>query len=41
LPHLQDKGYAFAEFRSVEETSNALVLDGVMLTDRDIRLKIR
>lgn len=34
-----DKGYAFVEFRSVEEASNAMALDGVKF--RDAYLKIR
>lgn len=36
---VQDKGYAFVEFRSVEEASNAMALDGVKF--RDAYLKIR
>ncbi|PRW45747.1 chorismate lyase isoform B [Chlorella sorokiniana] len=36
---VQDKGYAFVEFRSVEEASNAMALDGVKF--RDAFLKIR
>lgn len=35
----QDKNYAFAEFRSVEEASNAMALDGVAYGD--VYLKIR
>lgn len=35
---MQDKGYAFVEFRSVEEASNAMALDGVKL--RDAYLKV-
>lgn len=40
-PHVtsvQDKGYAFVEFRSVEEASNAMALDGVKF--RDAYLKV-
>lgn len=36
---VQDKGYAFVEFRSVEEASNAMALDGVKF--HDAYLKIR
>lgn len=39
MPHVQDKNYGFAEFRSVEEASNAMALDGVAC--RDMYLKIR
>lgn len=35
---VQDKGYAFVEFRSVEEASNAMALDGVKF--RDAYLKV-
>lgn len=35
----QEKNYAFVEFRSVEETSNAMALDGVAF--KDTYLKIR
>ena len=35
---MQDKGYAFVEFRSVEEASNAMALDGVKF--RDAYLKV-
>ncbi|KAL4853943.1 Splicing factor U2af large subunit A [Chlorella vulgaris] len=35
----QEKGYAFVEFRSVEEASNAMALDGVKF--RDAYLKVR
>lgn len=40
---LQEKGYAFAEFRSIEEASNALALDGVVFRDDadNHHLKIR
>jgi hypothetical protein len=34
-----EKGYAFVEFRSVEEASNAMALDGVKF--RDAYLKVR
>lgn len=34
-----DKGFAFVEFRSVEETSNAMAFDGVAF--KDSYLKIR
>ncbi len=34
-----DKAYAFLEFRSVEEASNAMALDGVRF--RDAFLKVR
>jgi hypothetical protein len=38
VSHVQDKGYAFVEFRSVEEASNAMALDGVKF--RDAYLKV-
>lgn len=36
---IQDKSYAFVEFRSVEEASNCMALDGVRF--RDTFLKVR
>lgn len=36
---MQDKGYGFVEFRSVEEASNAMALDGVACKDSYIKLR--
>eukprot|EP00887_Chlorella_sp_A99_P000027 scaffold16.g27.t1 len=36
-PQVQDKSYAFVEFRSVEEASNAMALDGVLFRENYIR----
>ncbi|EFN54687.1 hypothetical protein CHLNCDRAFT_53018 [Chlorella variabilis] len=38
MHQVQDKGYAFVEFRSVEEASNAMALDGVKFHDSYLKL---
>ena len=35
---MQDKNYAFLEFRSVEEASNCMALDGVMFDNVYLRV---
>ena len=37
-PQVQDKSYAFVEFRSVEEASNAMALDGVLFRENYIKV---
>lgn len=46
LPHhvapaqrLQDRGFAFAEFRSVEEASNAMALDGLSMSGQVLKIR--
>ena len=34
-----EKKFAFVEFRTVEETSNAMALDGIMFEGVSVRLK--
>lgn len=36
----QEKGYAFVEFRSVEEASNAMALDGVKFRDAYLKVSL-
>lgn len=36
---LQDKNYAFAEFRSVEEAANATAFDGVAYKDTYLKVE--
>jgi hypothetical protein len=36
----QEKGYAFVEFRSVEEASNAMALDGVKFRDACLKVSL-
>lgn len=38
-PQVQDRSYAFIEFRSVEEASNAMALDGVLFRDNYIKIR--
>ncbi len=36
----QDKSYAFVEFRSVEEASNCMALDGVRFKDSYLKVSV-
>lgn len=38
-PQVQDKSYAFVEFRSVEEASNAMALDGVLFRENYVKIR--
>ena len=37
---LQDKNYAFLEFRSVEEASNCMAFDGVVFNNTYLRVSL-
>lgn len=37
---LQDKNYAFLEFRSVEEASNCMAFDGVVFNNTYLRVSV-
>lgn len=37
---LQDKNYAFLEFRSVEEASNCMAFDGVVFNNTYLRVNL-